>query len=497
MQLINLVLDDKLSQMEITGSKNVNILGLTADSRAVQPGFLFAALQGTNTVGLNFVQEAIERGAVAVLAEAGTQRDKILSLKKLTSLITCENSRLAYAHLSARFFENQPKTIAAITGTNGKSSVAEFVRQLWSLSGVPAASLGTLGLMTPKDCYPTNLTTPDAALLHEHLNKLTQDNIDHLTLEASSHGLAQNRLDGVQISIAAFTNLSRDHLDYHITFDNYFSAKVRLFSEILASNGVAVLNKGDKSFEVLSAAAIAGGAKVLSYGWEGKDIRLLDIRPEASGQRVKMLIGGVKRSVKLPLVGGFHALNVRCALGIILASGGDSEKTIEDLEKLMGVRGRAELATRLSNGAAVYVDYAHTPDALRQLLISMRPHTDKNLNLVFGCGGDRDSGKRAQMGAIACSFADNVIITDDNPRTEDAALIRNQVLKACKNATEIGDREEAIFEAVSGLKAGDLLIIAGKGHELKQVIGAENLPFNDVEVAVKAVLNLNLREVNT
>ena len=261
--------------------------------------------------------------------------------------------------------------------------------------------------------------------------------------------------------------------------------------------GIAVLNKEDRYFEVLSSAAIARGAKVLSYGREGKDIRLLEIRPEANGQQIDMLIGGIKRSVRLPLIGRFQALNVLCALGIIIASGGNSENAVEHLKSLKGVRGRAELATRLNNGATVYIDYAHTPDALKQLLISMRPHTDKNLNLVFGCGGDRDSGKRAEMGAIAHSLADNVIITDDNPRTEDASLIRGQILRTCRNAIEIGDRKEAIYKAISNLRAGDLLLIAGKGHELNQIIGDEGLPFNDAEVAANAAVNLNTIEAST
>ncbi|HHZ76942.1 MAG TPA: UDP-N-acetylmuramoyl-L-alanyl-D-glutamate--2,6-diaminopimelate ligase [Rhodospirillales bacterium] len=477
--------------MQIAGSTDINIFGLTADSRLVEPGFLFAALEGGQTDGRKFIPEAVERGAIAILAPLGTKLDVYLGLQKSVSLISCDNPRLAYADISARFFAFQPKTVAAITGTNGKSSVADFVRQLWTLAGVPAASLGTLGLVTPSGSVSCNLTTPDPALLHDKLSRLVQDNINHLALEASSHGLAQYRLDGVRVPIAAFTNLSRDHLDYHSTLDNYFSAKARLFSDILSTDGTAILNGDDPCFEILRSTALDRGADVLSYGWQGKNICICDLWPEPSGQRLEFMINGARKSIRLPLIGDFQAMNILCALGIVLVAGGDCDVTVENLETLKGVSGRLEFVAKLSNGAAIYVDYAHTPDALKNVLTSMRSHTNKNLHVVFGCGGDRDPGKRAEMGAIATSFADKIIITDDNPRKENAASIRHQILESCDGALEIENREQAIFEAISRLKSGDLLVIAGKGHEQGQIFNSVTVPFSDAEVAKKAALNRN------
>ena len=475
--------------MAITGPTDVNIRGLTADSHMVGPGFLFAALQGEKADGRKFIPEAIARGAVAILAPLGTRLNQQLKATASVSLIACNNPRLAYAVLSARYFGSQPEIVAAITGTNGKTSVAEFVRQIWTLGGVSSASLGTLGLLTSSGDNPSTLTTPDPAELHYKLSQLVRDDVNRLTLEASSHGLAQYRLDGVQVSIAAYTNLSRDHLDYHGNLANYISAKTRLFSEILMADGTAVLNGDDAYYETLRNTVMARGIDTLSYGWHGKDLRIDNLRVEAAGQWLELTVQDTKISIRLPLIGEFQAINALCALGIVMAAGAEPVDTASHLEKLVGVRGRLELAATLPNGAAVYVDYAHTPDALKKVLSAMRSHTNQNLHLVFGCGGKRDIGKRLEMGKIAATCADNVIITDDNPRTENAASIRRQVLEACDSATEIPDRGQAIFEAISRLNAGDLLVIAGKGHERGQVVGSDVLPFDDVEVAAKAVLS--------
>lgn len=494
MQLTELVVGDQWNQMKIIGSTDVNIVGLTADSRMVEPGFLFAALEGERTDGIKFIPDAIARGAVAILAPSGTQLESYLENSSLVSLITANNPRLQYAELSARYFASQPDTVVAVTGTNGKSSVVEFVRQLWTLAGVPAASLGTLGLVTPSAIRSSKLTTPDPADLHMRLGELSRAGINHLALEASSHGLAQYRLDGVQVSVAAFTNLSRDHLEYHSSRDDYLAAKTRLFSVILSSDGTAILNQDDTCFEFLCNTLIKRKIKILSYGWQGKDLCINDLSSEAAGQCLEVTVLGRHQSIRLPLTGDFQVMNAICALGIVLAIGSNQDDTIGHLENIVGVPGRMELAAKLSNGAAVYVDYAHTPDALESVLSTLRQHTDRRLHVVFGCGGDRDTGKRGEMGYIAASFADRVIITDDNPRMEDAASIRRQILESCNSAMEIADRGEAIFEAVSGLEPGDLLVVAGKGHERGQIIGDKERPFDDVKVVEKAVMAQNAGE---
>jgi len=460
-----------------------DITGITADSRSVEEGFLFAALPGSNSDGRDFIADAILRGAVAVLAPLGTPID---SVDPEVSFVPDRNPRQRYAKMVGRFYQPQPDNIAAVTGTNGKSSAVEFSRQLWQMCDLKSASFGTLGLVTSDKSESGNLTTPDPADLHKTLTALAEDGVHHVAVEASSHGLDQYRLDGVNLSVAAFTNLSRDHLDYHETMEDYFGAKLRLFTEVLDAGGSAVINADDETYKDLTGALQRRGITTLSYGRNAKDINLRNAEALADGQRLSLNVLGQDVDLTLPLIGDFQAMNALCALGIVLAGGGDQAKAIAALESLEGVRGRIELAARHANGAGIYVDYAHTPDALEHVLTALRPHTRQKLKVVFGCGGDRDQGKRPEMGEIAARLADEVIVTDDNPRFEDAAPIRAQILAACPGATEIGDRKEAIFTAVAGLIEGDLLVLAGKGHEQGQIVGNDVLPFDDAEIARKA-----------
>lgn len=457
-------------------SADANITGLAADSRKIQPGFLFAAFAGAAADGSDFIDDAVQRGAAAVLAAPGPQLDGV-------PLFIDTEPRRRYAEIAARFYGRQPGHIAAVTGTNGKSSVADFTRQLWTHLGLKTASLGTLGLVAPGRTQPGGLTTPDAADLHATLAALVNDGVDHAAIEASSHGLDQFRLDGVRISVAAFTNISRDHLDYHGSMDAYLDAKARLFTELLQDGGTAVLNADDPCSQKLLAGR---DVRIITYGKAGKDIRLLDCQPHDQGQRIMLNLMGKAAEIDFPLIGDFQVMNALCALAMIIADGAEPGTALQAIEMLQPVAGRMQLAARLQNGAAVYVDYAHTPDALQRLLQALRPHTEGALSVVFGCGGDRDVGKRPEMGAIANRLADHVIITDDNPRSEDAGQIRAQILAAATGAPEIGAREDAIFEAVRGLAAGDILVIAGKGHEQGQTIGDEIIPFDDVEVAMRA-----------
>jgi UDP-N-acetylmuramoyl-L-alanyl-D-glutamate--2,6-diaminopimelate ligase len=457
------------------------ILGITADSRAVKPGWLFAALPGAKTDGRAFVGDAVTRGAVAVLGEPG------LALPTGIALVASRNPRRELARLAARFHAGQPRVIAAITGTNGKTSVAAFARQIWSRLGHKAASLGTLGLVAPGREQPGSLTTPDPVALHQNLATLAAEGVDHLAIEASSHGLAQYRLDGIQVSAAAFTNLTRDHLDYHGSMAAYFAAKKRLFAEVMAPGGTAVLNADTLEFAELERLSRAAGHRVIGYGHAGREIALKSVAREPHGQRLTLTVLGHDATIDLPLVGEFQAMNALAALGLVAGSGADAGQAVDILERLDGVPGRLQRAAVRANGAAVYVDYAHTPDALETILKALRPHTPRRLVVVFGCGGDRDAGKRPQMGAIAADLADRVIVTDDNPRSERPETIRQAVLAASPGAIEIGDRRAAIFAAAAEIKEGDLLVVAGKGHEPGQIVAGTVLPFDDVAVAREAV----------
>lgn len=458
-----------------------DISGLTADSRQVRPGFLFAALPGQREDGRRFVADAVRRGAVAVLAAPG------VDVPAGVALIESDNPRRALSRLAARFYPHQPKTIAAVTGTNGKTSVADFTRQLWTFLGHKAASLGTLGLVSPEGARPGALTTPDPVILHRDLAALAEAGVEHLAMEASSHGLDQFRLDGVRVSAAAFTNLTRDHLDYHANMVAYYAAKRRLFAEVLAPDGVAVLNADTTEFADLAALVAARGGRVIDYGTKAKSLRLVALTTTAVGLLLDLLLDDRPVRAELNLVGAFQAANALAALGMVVGCGAPLPEALAALPRLASVRGRLQRAGSRRNGAPVFVDYAHTPDALKTVLTALRPHAGRRLVVVFGCGGDRDPGKRPIMGQIAVGLADRTIVTDDNPRSEDPAKIRRDILAAAPGAIEIGARRDAIIRAVAELEPGDVLVLAGKGHESGQIIGTTVHPFDDVAVARDAI----------
>ncbi|MFO1027378.1 MAG: UDP-N-acetylmuramoyl-L-alanyl-D-glutamate--2,6-diaminopimelate ligase [Acetobacteraceae bacterium] len=458
---------------------HLDIAGVTADSRAVVPGDLFAALPGTRVDGRTFIAEAVARGAIAVLAPPGTAWPPGVPPRPV---IMDAEPRRALAQIASVLAGPQPKIVAAVTGTNGKTSTVEFTRQLWASAGVKAASLGTLGLIAPGFDPGPGLTTPDPVSLAETLAGLARHGVDRAAMEASSHGLDQFRLDGVRLSAAAFTNLTRDHLDYHGTLDAYRAAKMRLFAELLPSGSPVVAHADMESvtLDVLQTVARNRKLDLLTVGVAGTTIRLIEATPRADGQVLTLQVGNVRREVALPLPGRFQADNVLVAVAMTEALG--LSDALDRVGTLTGVRGRMELAARLPNGAAAYVDYAHTPDALERLLTALRPHTAGRLHVVFGAGGDRDRGKRPLMGAAAASLADVCIVTDDNPRTEAPETIRSAILAACPGAIEIGDRAKAIEAALNRLAPGDVLVVAGKGHEQGQTIGTTVLPFDDVSV---------------
>lgn len=460
----------------ITGDDR-EISGISQNSKATGHDFLFAALKGEKVDGRNFIEHAIRAGAVAVLAQTGT------ILPANVTAITHDEPRKALAHIAARFFHSQPGTIAAVTGTSGKTSTVQFARQIWHDLGHKSASIGTLGIMGDGIERYGSLTTPDSVTLHQDLAMLaTKNHITHLAMEASSHGLEQYRLDGVNVNLAAFTNLSRDHLDYHKTMEAYLNAKLRLFGDLLPTHGTAILNADMAEFDRISSAVRQRGIKTLSYGSMSGDVRLEKRMFNAQGQDLILNMLGKSVSTHINLVGAFQAANVLCALSLAIASGENPARAVECLSTLHPVRGRLEWVGS-HKGGAVYVDYAHKPDALEQVLQALRPHTHNRLICVFGCGGDRDTGKRSIMGGIAKKLANVVIVTDDNPRGEDPALIRRSVMDGAVGATEIGNRGNAIAHALGIMQTGDVLVIAGKGHEQGQIVGAQTLPFDDVAVA--------------
>ncbi len=472
----------------------VEISGLTADSRAVRPGYLFAALKGSRTDGARFVEDALARGAAAVLAD----RSARLALPDpAVPLVKTDNARRSLARIAARFYGAQPRVVAAVTGTSGKTSVADFTRQIWSRLGMRAASFGTLGVAAPEigASRPLAHTTPDPVTLHRELAALARAGVDHLALEASSHGLDQCRLDGVRIAAAAFTNLGRDHLDYHPDRDAYLAAKLRLFERLLPPGAAAVVNVDDPASETVAAACRARGIAVVGYGRAASAAyRIAGLAPVAGGQRLDLEIEGRRHAVVLPLAGAFQAENAVCALALTVACGAGLDAALAALGGLEGVPGRLQRVAVHPSGAPVYVDYAHKPEALAAVLETLRPITSGRLIVVFGCGGDRDRGKRPAMGEIAARLADCAIVTDDNPRGEDPAAIRRAVLAGCPQAREIGDRREAIAAAVAMLEAGDALVIAGKGHERGQIVGDRVIPFDDAEAARAAVAALAARQ---
>jgi UDP-N-acetylmuramoyl-L-alanyl-D-glutamate--2,6-diaminopimelate ligase len=459
------------------------ISGLAVDSRIVKPGDLFFALAGTKTDGARFIAQAIASGAVAV---AGEHEPQGLAVP----FVQLGNPRRALAQAAAKLYPRQPQVIAAVTGTSGKTSVASFTREIWQRLGHASASIGTIGLVSPKRTVYGSLTTPDPISLHRQIDEIAGEGVTHLALEASSHGLDQFRLDGVRVSAAGFTNLSRDHMDYHPDVAHYLNAKLRLFRDLVADGGPAVIVADhDCSAEVI-AAARARHLRVMTVGrggdGAGEGIRLVNAEVDGFEQLLALEHRGKSYAVRLPLVGDFQIENALVAAGLVIGTGGDASATFAALEHLEGAKGRLERVGD-RHGAPVFVDYAHKPDALAKALQALRPYAKRKLVVVFGAGGDRDAGKRPLMGEIAATHADTVIVTDDNPRSEDAATIRSAILVAAKGATEIGDRAEAIRVAVQGLQPGDALLIAGKGHETGQIVGSETLPFSDHEAAAAAL----------
>jgi UDP-N-acetylmuramoyl-L-alanyl-D-glutamate--2,6-diaminopimelate ligase len=459
----------------------IDIAGIAADSRKVKAGFLFFAIAGARADGAHFARAAAAAGAVAVAAE---QRPDGLPAEVV--FVPVANARRALALAAAKFFTRQPGIIAAITGTSGKTSVAAFTRQIWSALGFPAASIGTIGVVSPTAETYGSLTTPDPVELHRTLDQLAGEGVTHLALEASSHGLDQHRLDGVRIAAGAFTNLSRDHLDYHPTIEAYLAAKLRLFEELIAPNGTAVIDVDDCYAGQVVAAAKKRGLKIMTVGVNGDDIKLIGGAIDGFAQVVSIGHGGREFKVKLPLVGAFQVQNAAVAAGLAIATGAEPARAFAALELLTGAKGRLELAGA-KNGAPIFIDYAHKPDALKKALEALRPYASGKLVVVFGAGGDRDSGKRPIMGRIAAENADRVIVTDDNPRSEQPSAIRAAILAATPGATEIGDRNEAIRASIAALKTGDVLLIAGKGHETGQIVGDRVLPFSDHDAVAAAL----------
>ncbi len=459
----------------------IAITGIAADSRKVKAGFLFFAIAGAKADGAHFAKQAAAAGAVAVVAE---QRPD--GLPAGIAFVPVRNARRALALAAANFFPRQPGTIAAVTGTSGKTSVAAFTRQIWAALGLQAASIGTIGAVSPRGEKYGSLTTPDPVELHRTLDELAGEGVTHLALEASSHGLDQHRLDGVRIAAGAFTNLSRDHLDYHPNIEAYLAAKLRLFEELLAPNGTAVIDVDDCYAGQVVEAVRKRGLKIMTVGAQGDDIKLVDGKIDGFAQVVSIAHGGKTYKVKLPLVGGFQVQNAAVAAGLAIATGAEPARVFAALEHLTGASGRLELAGA-KNGAPIFIDYAHKPDALKKALEALRPYASGKLTVVFGAGGDRDAGKRPIMGRIAAENADRVIVTDDNPRSEQAAAIRAAILSAAPGASEIGDRAEAIRAGIAALQKGDVLLIAGKGHETGQIVGGNVIPFSDHDAVAAAL----------
>jgi UDP-N-acetylmuramoyl-L-alanyl-D-glutamate--2,6-diaminopimelate ligase len=456
--------------------------GIGADSRTIKPGDLFVALAGEKDDGLRFVGQAVASGAAAVMAE----RAPAVPLPDGVAFIKVEDARRALALAAAKFFSRQPKTIAAVTGTSGKTSVAAFTRQIWTALGERAASIGTVGLVSPTREVYGSLTTPDPITLHRSLDELAGEGVTHLAMEASSHGLDQRRLDGVRVAAGGFTNLSRDHLDYHPSLAAYLAAKLRLFTDLIEERGGAVIAADHEHAEAVATAARRRALRLITVGRRGEGIRLLEIGIDGFAQLLKLGCAGREYAVRLPLPGAFQVENAMVAAGLVIATGGEAAATLAALAHLKGAKGRLELVGE-NNGAPIFVDYAHKPDALAKALEALRPYVSHRLVVVFGCGGDRDAGKRPMMGAIAARMADRVVVTDDNPRTENPAAIRAAILQAAPGAVEIGDRREAICASVAELRRGDVLLVAGKGHETGQIIGKQVLPFSDHEAVAAAL----------
>jgi len=461
----------------------IEVEGINADSRAIGPGDVFFALPGTRVHGDGFAAQAVGRGAIAMVT------DREPEPAPGVPVVVVDDVRAAYARAAARQFAPQPEVSVAVTGTNGKSSIVSFVRQIWTACGIEAASLGTVGVETKAGIVPRELTTSDALSLHRDLGQLKAMGISHVAMEASSQGLDQRRVDGLRFNAVAFTNLSRDHLDYHLDMETYRHAKLRLFTDLIAEGGAAVVNCDDPEHMPFLFAALDRGATLLTVGKEGAFLELVSIVNEGYGQRVTGRMVGEPVSFHLPLTGAFQVSNAAVALALAITTGAPTDRAVRALESLKGAKGRLELVAE-HNGAAIFVDYSHKPVALQTALESLRPYAKRKLNLVFGAGGDRDRGKRPIMGAVAERLADDVIVTDDNPRTEDPALIRLQIMAEAPRAREIGDRRRAIAVAIGELQPGDALLIAGKGHEDYQIIGTTKHHFSDHEVVLETLKGL-------
>ncbi|MEO1561803.1 MAG: UDP-N-acetylmuramoyl-L-alanyl-D-glutamate--2,6-diaminopimelate ligase [Pseudomonadota bacterium] len=480
-----------LSQLGLKGGRDVMISSICVDSREVKEGALFAALPGSRVHGGEFIQYALRMDAAAVLTDkegAEIAQDELANSR--AELIVVDHPRRTLAKVAARFFEAQPEVITAVTGTNGKTSVANFTRQIWAGLGKSAVNFGTAGVEGAVS-LPLSHTTPEPVTLHKLLSDLVGNGVTHAAMEASSHGLHQNRLDGVTLTAGAFTNFSQDHLDYHGTFEAYFDAKMGLFTRVLPEGSTAVINLADPKGADVVDIAKGAGLGVITYGTPEADLALSGHRFTDTGQDIQIDWKGEGARVHLHLIGRFQAENICAALGLVVATGAELSDCLPILPRLIGVRGRMELAATRQNGAPVYVDYSHTPDAVATALQALRPHVMGRIVVVLGAGGDRDAGKRPLMGAAAAAHSDVVIVTDDNPRSEDPALIRKAVIEGAPEANEIGDRAHAILAGVDALRAGDAMLIAGKGHETGQIVGNDIYPFDDVEQASIAVAALD------
>jgi UDP-N-acetylmuramoyl-L-alanyl-D-glutamate--2,6-diaminopimelate ligase len=481
MKLRDLFSDDALIEPRAEAAE---VSGLASDSRAVRPGEVFFALAGSKTDGARFIDQAIASGAVAVASDHPPQGGCRVPF------VTTRNPRRALALAAAKFYPRQPATIAAITGTSGKTSVAAFTRQIWQRLGQQSASIGTIGLVSPKRTIYGSLTTPDPIALHRQLDEIAREGVTHLALEASSHGLDQYRLDGVRISAGGFTNLSRDHMDYHPDVAHYLAAKLRLFRDLVPPDGPAVIAADHDCSQAVTDEARRRGLRIVTVGRKGvgagEGIGLLEAEIDGYAQKLTLEHRGRRHAVRLPLVGEFQIENALVAAGLAIGTGSEPQAVFAQLAFLEGAKGRLERVGE-RNGAPIFIDYAHKPDALAKALQALRPYASRKLVVVFGAGGDRDAGKRPLMGAIAAENADNIIVTDDNPRSENPEAIRASILSAAKGAKEIADRAEAIRTAITALQPGDALLIAGKGHETGQIVGDRTLPFSDHDAVAAAL----------
>jgi UDP-N-acetylmuramoyl-L-alanyl-D-glutamate--2,6-diaminopimelate ligase len=461
---------------ETENGVDTRVTGFAIDSRKVAPGTVFGAFRGTQVNGEDYIPNAVAAGAVAVFARPEAVVEGAVH-------VADAEPRRAFARAAAKFFAPFPDTVVAVTGTNGKTSTVELTRQLWRMAGHHAASIGTLGVTTADDSVSTGLTTPDIVTFLSNMAGLRREGVTHAAFEASSHGLSQFRTEGLPVHAAAFTNLSRDHLDYHGTMEAYLEAKLRLFSEVVEPDGTAVVWMDDPASTRVAEIAVERGLRLITLGQKGESLKIVGRQPTQLGQTLTIEAEGKPYTLKLPLIGAYQAANSLTAAGLVLATGGEIDEVFARLARVQPVRGRLERAAISRAGAPIYVDYAHTPDGLEAAIQALRPHTTGRLIVLFGAGGDRDRGKRPQMGAIATSLADHVIVTDDNPRSEDPAFIRREVLAGAPGAIEIGGRREAIEAAIAEAGANDIVLLAGKGHEQGQIVGDRILPFDDVQVA--------------